>query len=94
LTSNTFVFYYEEAMSTPIHEPIQVGAVFISSGVTPRWFLWRCRRYQIRQITMRWQTQEGRATILHLGVTDGASLFELEFNQHSLTWWLGAVEVA
>ena len=36
--------------------------------------------------------QLGRAPILHLGVTDGANLFELTFNQKTLAWRLASVE--
>ena len=80
-------------MSTEVDEPIQVGAVFASGQVRPAWFLWRRRRFAIREITMRWQTQEGRTRLLHLGVTDGASVFELVLNQETLGWRLAAVDL-
>lgn len=79
-------------MGTPIDEPITVGAVFNAGTVTPAWFVWQGRRYQVRAVTMRWQTAAGRTVILHLGVTDHANLFELTFNQETLAWRLAAVE--
>lgn len=79
-------------MSTEVREPIKVGAVFESGAVKPAWFIWNSRRYQVSEVTMRWQTQEGKASILHLSVTDGGNLFELTFNQQSLVWELAAVE--
>ncbi len=79
-------------MGTEIKEPIQVGAVFDRGVVSPRWFLWGGRRYSVARVTMRWQTREGAETILHLGVTDGTSLFELTLNQKTLAWRLASVE--
>ena len=79
-------------MGTEVNEPIKVGAVFNRSVVKPAWFIWGQRRYTVKEVTQRWQTKEGQASILHLGVTDGASCFELTFNQYSLVWHLASVE--
>ncbi len=79
-------------MGTAIHEPIKIGVIFDYGAVRPAWFLWGGRRYNVREVTQRWQVKEGRATVLHLGVTDGASLFELVFNQETLSWWLVSIE--
>jgi len=78
-------------MAISVNEPIRVGAVF-DHGVTPVWFLWQGRRYHVKTVTMRWQTTEGRATLLHLSVTDHANLFELVLNQQTLSWAVAAVE--
>ncbi len=79
-------------MGTDINEPITVSAVFDHSQVRPAWFLWGRRRYAIREITQRWQTRDGSTYLLHLGVSDGATCFELVFNQHTLTWRLASIE--
>ncbi len=79
-------------MSTEIHEPISVSVTFDRTNVRPSWFLWKQRRYPIKEVTQRWQTKEGQTPILHLGVTDGTNCFELTFNQHTLTWHLASVE--
>jgi len=76
----------------PINERVSVGAVFEAGRVRPAWFLWRRRRYPVRGITQQWQARQGSATILHLGVTDGTTLFQLALNQQTLTWSLAAVE--
>lgn len=85
-------------MSTVINESVIVGVVF---GATPRsaagtvkpvWFIWRQRRYPVQDITLRWQTREGSDTILHLGVSDRANVFELALNQQTLIWRLIRVE--
>ncbi len=79
-------------MGTDVNEPITVSAVFDRSQVRPAWFLWGRRRYAIREVTQRWQTRDGSAYLLHLGVTDGATCFELIFNQHTLVWRLASIE--
>ncbi len=79
-------------MSTEIHEPVSVAVVFDRLHVRPAWFLWNQRRYPVKEVTQRWQTKDGQAPILHLGVTDGATCFELTFNQHTLIWQLASVE--
>lgn len=79
-------------MGTEIHEPITTGVIFDHGVITPAWFIWGGRRYQVREVTQRWQAKNGQATIVHLGVTDGASLFELAFNQQTLIWSLASVE--
>ena len=79
-------------MGTRVDEPVKAGVVFGPEGIKPVWFIWKKRRYEVRDVTMRWQTKEGSATILHLGVTDGANVFELTCNQQTLTWRLAEVE--
>ena len=79
-------------MSTEIHEPVIAGVVFNRATVRPAWFFWKQRRYPVKEVTQRWQTKEGQVPILHLGVTDGTTCFELTFNQHTLIWTLASVE--
>ena len=79
-------------MATPIHEPITAGVLFDRARIRPAWFVWHGRRYAVREVTQCWRTTEGQAAILHLGVTDGATTFELTLNQQTLQWHLAAVE--
>ena len=79
-------------MATQIQEPITTSVTFDRAHIRPAWFLWNRRRYTVHEVTQRWQTKEGTATILHLGVTDGATTFELTFNQHTLVWHVASVE--
>ena len=79
-------------MATVIDEPIKVGVVFEEAQARPAWFVWRSRRYVVREVTLCWRTQEGQATLLHLGATDGSNLFELVFNLRTLGWRLHQVE--
>jgi len=80
-------------MAISFNELIAVGVVFDRGRVTPAWFQWAGRRYSGCRVTMRWQTREGSALVLHLAVTtDNATCFELTFNQQTLTWRLAAVD--
>jgi len=79
-------------MATVIDDPVEVGVVFRAGMARPAWFLWCARRYLVREVTMYWRTKQGRASLLHLNVTDGDNSFELVFNQETLVWRLAAVE--
>ena len=79
-------------MSTRLHDPITVAAVFQGGRVRPVWFLRQGRRYAVREVTLAWQTKMGSAVCLHLSVSDGANEFELVLNQQQLTWHVEAAE--
>ena len=68
------------------------GVVFDRGVVRPVWFAWQQRTYRVQDVTMRWEVRQGRDVMLHLSVTDGTNLYELTFNQRTLTWRLVAVE--
>ncbi|MBI5454474.1 MAG: hypothetical protein HY956_07605 [Deltaproteobacteria bacterium] len=78
-------------MATEISEKIKVMAVF-EKGVRPVKFKWRGRVYPVKEITYTWTSKEGEAPILHFSVTDGATLFELAYNQKELEWTLNGVD--
>ena len=80
-------------MATALQDPVTVGAVFRGGQVHPQWFLRRGRRYTVQAVTLRWQTREGSAVLLHLSVTDGANDFELVFDPQRLAWRVEAVEL-
>jgi hypothetical protein len=73
---------------TIINENIDVGAVFGKGKVVPKWFLWKKRKYDIKETTFRWQDKEGDDIIQYFAVTDGATSFELALNQKTLSWTL------
>ncbi|MFH1367999.1 MAG: hypothetical protein ABII64_02605 [Elusimicrobiota bacterium] len=73
---------------TIINEPIDVGAVFGKNKIRPKWFLWKNRKYEIKETTFTWQDREGEANIIFFSVTDGATLFEISLNQKTLAWRL------
>ena len=78
-------------MATDIGEKIKVMAVF-EKGVRPVKFKWRGRVYPVKEITYTWASKEGEAPIIHFSVTDGATLFELAYNQNELERTLNKVD--
>ena len=75
-------------MSTIINEPIDVGAVFGKTRIKPKWFIWNGNKRDIKEVTYTWRAREGEAEVIHFSVTDGATVFELTFNQKTLRWTL------
>jgi len=74
-----------------IDEVIRVGAAFDKRRVFPMWFLWHDRYYRVKAVTYTWCTNQGIAKLHHYSVTDGANLYELQFNTSTLEWVLGKV---
>ena len=74
-------------MVTAIGEAVKVVAVF-DRGMRPVKFQWRERVYAVEEITYTWRTREGAAAIIHFSVTDGATLYELAYNQSTMGWSL------
>ncbi len=84
-------------MSTPIGDPVRVAVIFDKgaggiNGLRPVKFSWRLRDFSIKEITYAWETCEGTAKIARFSVTDGASLYELAYNQSSMQWTLENIE--
>ena len=73
---------------TIIGQRIKVGAVFEDELITPKWFKWMDKKYEIKSVSMRWKSFSGSSVITHFSVTDGKNLYELTFNQKSLDWML------
>ncbi len=82
-------------MATEIKEKIKVMAIFDlgDSGLKPIRFKWRDRVYPIKEVTYRWHSNIGEATIIHFSVFDGATLFEITYNKSTLGWVIERVEV-
>lgn len=76
-----------------INEPVVVGAVFERNRVSPKWFIWNNKKYQIKETTYIWRDRKGEAKITHFSVTDGGTLFELSLNQKTLSWHLEQVSL-
>ena len=71
-----------------VDEPVKVGVIFGNSGIIPKWFIWKDRKYQIKETTYTWRDSIGEAKVIHFSVTDGTTLFELSLNQKTLSWRL------
>lgn len=78
-------------MTTDIKDFIKVVAVF-DDGIMPAKFKWKGRVYPVKEITYTWSSKDGDARVVHFSVTDGASLFELAYNQSTMKWSLETVE--
>ena len=79
---------------TEIHEAIEVGVVFLKTGVRPVWFIWKGRKYAVEQVAYRWKEKRGEAWIHSFSVFDGANTFELNYDAQFLQWKLGRVAEA
>jgi len=77
-----------------INEIIDVGAVFSKDRIKPKWFVWKKRKYAVKETTYTWKDRAGEAILIHFSVSDGATLFELCFNQKSLEWKLENVDAS
>lgn len=76
-----------------LSEKVIVGAVFGSgSRIRPAWFIWKGRRYKVKETTYSWTEKRGTAQLLHFAVTDGADLYELVLDNTSFSWKLEKVE--
>lgn len=78
-------------MMVEIGERIKVVALF-GKNIRPLRFRWKGRTYHVREITYRWKTVEGEASLIHFSVSDGSGLYELTYNQKSLEWRIEGVE--
>jgi hypothetical protein len=75
-----------------IGERISVVASFgLPYRLRPVRFRWSGRLFDVKEITYRWNTREGRSTVYHFSVSDGSSLFELSFDSASLLWRIEGV---
>ncbi len=72
-------------MPTEIKEAIKVMAVF-DKEMVPVKFRWKGRVYPVKEVTYTWKSREGDASIVHFSVTDGATLYELSYNQSTMKW--------
>lgn len=73
-------------------ETIEVAAVFGKNKIKPKWFIRGGSKHDIKEITYIWRSRKGDAVIAHFTVTDGANVFEISFNQKSMSWTLDGVE--
>lgn len=79
--------------TTKIGKRISACAVFETGKTKPVWFVWDKRKINIKETTFTWKTKEGDAVVMHFSVTDGATYFELSFDQQNLEWKVENSEV-
>ncbi len=77
---------------TEIGDKINVGAVFVKNRIVPKWFQWKNRKIDVKDVTYTWNTLEGNALLVHFSAVGEGGYYELSFNQKTLDWVLEKVE--
>jgi len=67
---------------------IKVGAIFGSSKITPKWFIWEGRKYQVKSLDFTWEDMQGLEKIIKFSVRDGINSYELAYNTARMSWSL------
>jgi len=75
-------------MYTDFDDRLEVCARFSRGAVTPVWFSWLGRRYDIEEVTFTWEERCGRSLVRHFSVTDGANIFEIGYDSEKGAWKL------
>ncbi|MDF1580631.1 MAG: hypothetical protein P1P74_07590 [Desulfuromonadales bacterium] len=80
-------------MVIQVNKTVRVAVIF-APGEAPRpiWFDWNRRKYQIAEITYRWQEQRGATTLHHYATAVDSNLYELIYDSNEQSWMLGAVD--
>ena len=69
-------------------EPIEVGAIFRAGKIIPKWFTWKDRKYQVKEITFEWKDKRGDDSLHCFSLNDGANIYQVYFNNKLLHWRL------
>jgi hypothetical protein len=78
---------------TEVREKIKAGVVFGKGVPQPKWFMWKGKRIDVKEVTYTWNTMEGEAVLLHFAAAAETGTYELSFNQKTLEWILEKTEV-
>lgn len=80
-------------MLRPVHEAIDVGAVFPARKPhpMPRWLLWRGRRYTVDEVHLVHEHREGSVRYLIYSLTAGGTLLQLRFDPEHARWYVDGV---
>jgi len=70
---------------------IKVGAVFKGSKISPKWFVWEGRKYNVASLEYTWEDKQGAEKLLHFSVSDGTNTYELAYNTIRMSWTLEKV---
>ena len=75
-----------------ICERITVAAVFPPGELRPAWFIWRGRKYLVKEVAYAWESREGLAKMRHFSVVSGANVYTLTYNTLICAWEIRGVE--
>ena len=77
-----------------VNEPIDVLTAFEGGAIRPVKFRWAGRVYTVDRVTFQWITRDGAQQLRHFAVaTDGANVYEIVLNNHSMQWTLVKVQM-
>ncbi|MCJ7793128.1 MAG: hypothetical protein MUP45_04075 [Candidatus Marinimicrobia bacterium] len=79
-------------MIEKINEPIQVIAKFEKGVLSPLFFSWRQRDYQVKKIEFVYTHHQGTAKLFFFFALGIEANYELIFNNQNFTWRLGKIE--
>jgi len=80
-----------DTSSDCLDEKIDVFAWFKNAKAYPRIFIWKNKKYKIKNITYNWQEHRGEAIISYFSVTTGNDLYQISFNNTTLGWKLDKI---
>jgi hypothetical protein len=74
-----------------LNEKIEVLAWFRKGKLEPQLFIWNNKEYKIKKVTYNWQERRGRETISFFSVDTGNDIYQISFNNTSLTWQIDKI---
>jgi hypothetical protein len=74
-----------------LNEKIEVLAFFKAGRIFPRIFFWKHKKYKIKNVTYNWQERRGQETLNYFSVSTGLDLYQISFNNTSLSWRLDKI---
>jgi len=72
-------------------DPIEVGVIFKSGQVFPRWFVWQGRKVMVKDVTFHWTDKRGGEVLHFYALSDGINLYQVYFNNKHLHWRMDQV---
>ena len=69
-----------------LNEPIEVLALFKRGKIFPRGFLWKNKKYVVKEITYNWQERLGSEIINYFSVNTDANLYQISFHNITNGW--------
>jgi len=76
-----------------INESVQVIAKFEKGNLSPLYFSWRNRNYQVKKIEFVHTHHQGTAKLFFFSALGTEANYELIFNSQDFTWRLGKIEI-
>lgn len=77
-------------MISGLREPVRAGAVFEGGWPKPVWFDYKGRKISVKNIFYRWKEKSGSFHIIKFSLSDGGTIYEIEFNPLDMAWFLTA----